>query len=70
MLLFNLKKTTKKKNINQRFSIKKPYQKSILYHEYQNNILFRYVFIRKLKPPCLENKKYHFDILTVCHLIF
>ena len=37
----------KQKNINQRFSTKKPYQKSRQYHEYQNNILFRYVFYQK-----------------------
>ena len=42
-----LQKKKKKKNINQHFSTKKPYQKSRQYHEYQNNILFRYVFYQK-----------------------
>ena len=41
-------KKKKKKNINQRFNTKKPYQKSKQYHEYQSNILFRYVFYQKI----------------------
>ena len=41
------KKKQNKKNINQHFGTKKPYQKRRQYHEYQNNILFRYVFYQK-----------------------
>ena len=41
------KKNKKKKKINQHFGTKKPYQKRRQYHEYQNNILFRYVFYQK-----------------------
>ena len=47
IFLAKKKKKKKKKNINQHFSTKKPYQKSRQYHEYQNNILFRYVFYQK-----------------------
>ena len=37
----------KNNNINQRFSTKKPYQKSRQYYEYQNNILFKHVLFQK-----------------------